>query len=49
MHRYRGPFRLSGAFSRYPFSADYTISMFGIDFRQGQARSSYESHDLLVI
>src|ERR1700730_10151515 len=32
MRRYRGLFRLSGAFSRYPFSADYTISMLGFDF-----------------
>jgi len=26
----------SGAFSRHQFSADYTISMFEFDFRQGQ-------------
>jgi hypothetical protein len=27
---------LSGAFCRRQFSADYTITMFGFDFRQGQ-------------
>jgi hypothetical protein len=31
-----GLFRPSGAFSRHQFSAHYTISMFGCDFRQGQ-------------
>jgi hypothetical protein len=31
-----GLFRLPGAFSRHEFSADYTISMFGFNFRQGQ-------------
>ena len=31
-----GLFRLSGAFSRHQFSAHYTVSMFGFDFRQGQ-------------
>jgi hypothetical protein len=36
MRRYRGLFRPSGAFFQHPFSADYTISMFGFDFRQGQ-------------
>ena len=36
MRRYHGPFRPSGAFYRHQFSADYTISMFGFDFRQGQ-------------
>ena len=36
MCRYRGLFRPSGAFSRHPCSADYTIPMFGFDFRQGQ-------------
>ena len=30
-------FRPSGAFCRYQFLADYTISMFGFYFRQGQA------------
>jgi hypothetical protein len=37
--RNRGLFRLSGAFSQNLFSADsadYTITMFGFDFRQGQ-------------
>ena len=37
MRRYRGPFRLWGAFCRHQFSADYTISMFEFDFRQGHA------------
>src|SRR5450759_2832405 len=36
MRWYRGLFRLSGAFSRYQFSADYTASTFGFDLRQGQ-------------
>ena len=36
MHRYRGLFRQLGAFARHQFSADYTISMLGFDFRQGQ-------------
>ena len=31
-----GQLRLSGAFSRHQFSGDYTISMFGFNFRQGQ-------------
>ena len=35
--RYRGLFRPLGAFTRAQFSADYTISMFGFDFRQGHA------------
>jgi hypothetical protein len=29
-------FRQQGAFFQHQFSADYTISMFGFDFRQGQ-------------
>src|SRR3984893_7966409 len=37
MRRYHGLFRPSGTFFRHQFSADYTISMFGFDFRQGQA------------
>jgi hypothetical protein len=37
MHRYRGLFRLKGEFTQHQFSADYTISMLGFDFRQGQA------------
>ena len=36
MRRCRGLFRLSGAFFQRQFSADYTIVMFGFDFRQGQ-------------
>jgi hypothetical protein len=36
MGRYDGMFRLPGAFFRHEFSADYTISMIGFDFRQGQ-------------
>jgi hypothetical protein len=36
MRRYRGPFRPLGAFTRAQFSADYTISMFGFNLRQGQ-------------
>jgi hypothetical protein len=36
MRRYRGLFRLSGAFSYHQFSADYTINMFEFDFRQGK-------------
>ena len=35
--RSRDLFRRLGAFSRHQFSADYTIGMFGFDFRQGQA------------
>jgi hypothetical protein len=37
MRRYRGLFRPLGAFTRAQFSADYTISMFGFNLRQGQA------------
>src|SRR3984893_5540732 len=36
MRRYRGLFRPLGAFTRAQFSADYTISMFGFNLRQGQ-------------
>ena len=36
MRRCRGLFRPSDAFFRLQFSADYTITMFGVDFRQGQ-------------
>ena len=36
MRRCRGLFRPSDAFFRLQFSADYTITMFGFDFRQGQ-------------
>jgi hypothetical protein len=36
MRRYQRLFTPSGAFSRNKFSADYTISIFGFDFRQGQ-------------
>ena len=36
MRRCHGLFRPSGAFSRHQFSADYTITMFGFDFRHGQ-------------
>jgi hypothetical protein len=39
MRQYHGLFRLSGAFFRLQFSADYTISMFGFDLRQGQIRT----------
>ena len=39
IRRCRGLFRLSGAFSRRPFSADYTIIMFEFDFRQEQPLS----------
>ena len=47
MRHCRVLFRLSGAFSRRQFSADYTISMFGFDFRQGQAaRKSLDFLDL---
>ena len=41
MRRYRGLFKPSGAFSRHQFSADYTITMFGFDFRQGQAAREF--------
>jgi len=34
--RYHELFRPSGAFCRHQFLADYTISIFGFDFRQGQ-------------
>jgi hypothetical protein len=34
--RCRGLFRPSDAFFQLQFSADYTITMFGLDFRQGQ-------------
>ena len=47
MRRYRGLFRPLGAFSRHQFSADYTISMFGFDFRQIpclSARGKYCGH-----
>jgi hypothetical protein len=33
-----GPFRPSGVFFRLQFSADYTITMFGLDFRHGPAQ-----------
>jgi hypothetical protein len=33
----KGLFGPSGAFSQHQFSVDYTITMFGFDFRQGQA------------
>jgi transposase len=36
MHRSRRLLRQQGAFFQHLFSADYTISMFGFDFRQGQ-------------
>ena len=36
MRQYRGLFRPLGAFCPRQFSADYTTSMFGSDFRQGQ-------------
>jgi len=36
MRPYRELLGLSGAFSRHQLSADYTISIFGFDFRQGQ-------------
>jgi hypothetical protein len=36
MRLYRGLFRPLGAFTRAQFSADYTISMFGFNLRQGQ-------------
>jgi hypothetical protein len=37
-HRYRGLFRLRDEFARHQFSADYTISMLGFDFRHGHRR-----------
>ena len=36
MPRYRERFRPLGAFCRHQFLPDYTINMFGFDFRQGQ-------------
>jgi hypothetical protein len=45
MRRYRGLFRPLGAFTRAQFSADYTISMFGFNLRQGQARLVAERQD----
>jgi hypothetical protein len=36
MRRCHALFRPSGALFRLQFSADYTIGMFGSDFRQGQ-------------
>jgi hypothetical protein len=41
MRRSHGLFRPSGAFFRLQFSADYTITMFGFDFRQGQVLQDY--------
>jgi hypothetical protein len=38
MRRSHGLFRQSDAFFRLQFSADYTITMFGFDFRQGQGQ-----------
>jgi hypothetical protein len=38
MRRYDGMFRLPGAFFRHEFSADYTISMIGFDFRSAEDR-----------
>ena len=40
MRRCRGLFRPSDASFRLQFSADYTITMFGFDFRQGQATAA---------
>jgi hypothetical protein len=40
MRRCRGLFRLLGTFSRHQFSADYTITMFRFDFREGQGQES---------
>jgi hypothetical protein len=36
MHLFRGLFSPAERFLRHQFSADYTISMFGFRFRQGQ-------------
>jgi DNA helicase-2/ATP-dependent DNA helicase PcrA len=47
MRRYRRPFRQLGAFARHQFSADYTISMLGFDFRQGQ-QNVFDYDDLLL-
>jgi hypothetical protein len=47
MHRYHGLFRHSGAFFQHQFSADYTISTFGFDFRQGQHPVLIEQFDQL--
>src|SRR5450631_2010368 len=51
MRRCRGLFKPSGAFSRHRFSADYIITMFGFDFRQGQGAAfmSGTKNDLFVI
>ena len=38
---YREPFRSSDAFCPYQFLADYTINMFGSNFRQGQGQPFY--------
>jgi len=45
--RCRGLFRPSDAFFRLQFSADYTITMFGFDFRQGHAAVLEEFRDYL--
>jgi hypothetical protein len=42
MRRYRGLFRPLGAFTRAQFSADYTISMFGFNLRQGHLQETEE-------
>src|SRR5450631_4596389 len=41
MRQYRGLFRPLGAFTRHQFSADYTITMSGFDFRQ-RHRSTFD-------
>jgi hypothetical protein len=46
MRRCRGLFKPSGAFSRHQFSADYIITMFGFDFRQGQALAASSTFSL---
>ena len=41
MRQSHGLFRPSDAFFQFQFSADYTINMFGFDFRQGQWARSF--------
>src|ERR1019366_7039113 len=46
MRRSHGPFRPSGVFFRLQFSADYTITMFGFDFRHGQGMPAAAAADM---
>ena len=48
MRRCRGLFRPSDAFFRLQFSADYTITMFGFDFRQGHVLERLDGNPITI-